>query len=43
MSTVTGPGLRVLGIDPGLQTTGYAIVEPGERGPRVREAGIIRS
>jgi crossover junction endodeoxyribonuclease RuvC len=34
---------RVLGIDPGLQITGYAIVEPQPLGPRVREAGVIRS
>ncbi len=37
------PGLRVLGIDPGLQVTGYAVVEAGSIGPRVCEAGIIRS
>ncbi len=36
------PG-RVLGIDPGLNVTGYAVIEPGERGPRVREAGVIRT
>jgi crossover junction endodeoxyribonuclease RuvC len=30
----------ILGVDPGLQVTGYAVVEPG---PRVREAGVIRS
>src|SRR6202007_1123289 len=35
-------GLRILGIDPGLQVTGYAVVEVGQR-PLVREAGIIRS
>lgn len=34
---------RILGIDPGLQTTGYAVLEPGESGPRVCEAGVIRS
>jgi len=34
---------RVLGIDPGLQITGYAVVEPHPQGPRVCEAGIIRS
>jgi crossover junction endodeoxyribonuclease RuvC len=33
---------RILGIDPGLRVTGYAIVEPGNRGPRVLEAGVIR-
>lgn len=35
------PG-RVVGIDPGLNVTGYAVVEPGPRGPRVVEAGVIR-
>ena len=33
---------RVLGIDPGLGITGYAVVEPSPRGPRVVEAGVIR-
>jgi crossover junction endodeoxyribonuclease RuvC len=35
------PG-RVLGIDPGLNVTGYAVVEPSPRGPFVVEAGVIR-
>ena len=34
---------RVLGIDPGLNVTGYAVVEPGRSGPRVIEAGVIRA
>ena len=35
---------RVLGIDPGLNVTGYAVVEPGaDRRPVVLEAGVIRS
>jgi crossover junction endodeoxyribonuclease RuvC len=34
---------RVLGIDPGLQVTGYGLVEAGPRGPLVCEAGVIRS
>jgi len=34
--------LRVLGIDPGLNTTGYGVVERGERGTRLVEAGVIR-
>ena len=34
-----GAGI-ILGVDPGLQITGYAVLAPG---PRVREAGIIRS
>ena len=33
---------RILGIDPGLGVTGYAVIEPGARGPRVVEAGVIR-
>ena len=36
-------GRRILGIDPGLQVTGYAVVEVGPRGPLVCEAGIVRS
>jgi crossover junction endodeoxyribonuclease RuvC len=33
---------RILGIDPGLQVTGYAVIERGKGGPCVCEAGIIR-
>src|SRR5436305_14826946 len=33
---------RVLGIDPGLNITGYAVVEARPAGPHVCEAGIIR-
>lgn len=36
-------GLRILGIDPGLQITGYAVLETARRGPLVCEAGVIRS
>jgi crossover junction endodeoxyribonuclease RuvC len=32
----------VLGVDPGLQITGYGVVESGPRGPLVCEAGVIR-
>ena len=35
-------GLRILGIDPGLNTTGYAVVEVGPAGPVLCEAGVIR-
>jgi crossover junction endodeoxyribonuclease RuvC len=35
--------MRVLGIDPGLGTTGYGIVEQGEGGLQIREAGTVRS
>jgi crossover junction endodeoxyribonuclease RuvC len=33
---------RVLGIDPGLGVTGYAVVDPSASGPFVLEAGVIR-
>lgn len=36
-------GSRVLGLDPGLQVTGYAVLEPRNGSPRVCEAGVIRS
>jgi crossover junction endodeoxyribonuclease RuvC len=35
--------MRILGIDPGLQVTGYAVLEVAEAGPRVCDAGVIRS
>lgn len=34
---------RILGIDPGLNTTGYAVLELNGGPPRLREAGVIRS
>lgn len=34
---------RVLGLDPGLQVTGYGVLEVTAAGPRVCEAGVIRS
>lgn len=33
---------RILGIDPGLNITGYGVIEPTERGFRVIEAGVVR-
>jgi crossover junction endodeoxyribonuclease RuvC len=33
---------RILGIDPGLNVTGYGVLEMGASGPRLCEAGIIR-
>lgn len=36
-------GSRILGIDPGLQVTGYAVLETRSGSPRVCEAGVIRS
>ncbi len=34
---------RVLGIDPGLQITGYGVIECGPRGLVICEAGVIRT
>src|SRR5436305_13685295 len=34
---------RILGLDPGLQITGYAVLEAGPIGPLLCEAGVIRS
>jgi crossover junction endodeoxyribonuclease RuvC len=36
-------GMRILGVDPGLQITGYAVLKATANGPRVCEAGVIRS
>lgn len=36
------PGSRVLGVDPGLNITGYGVLEVGPHGPIVCEAGIVR-
>lgn len=35
--------MRIVGIDPGLETTGYGVIEADERSVRLREAGVIRS
>ena len=43
MSTPETPPRRILGIDPGLQNTGYAVLEISDKGPRVCEAGVVRS
>jgi crossover junction endodeoxyribonuclease RuvC len=34
--------MRILGIDPGLQTTGYAVVEASRPKPAIVEAGVVR-
>jgi crossover junction endodeoxyribonuclease RuvC len=36
-------GPRILGLDPGLQVTGYAVLEARGGSPHVCEAGVIRS
>ena len=33
---------RILGIDPGLNITGYGVIEPHNHGVRVIEAGVVR-
>ncbi len=47
MSIANGPATpvrRVLGIDPGLNITGYAVIEQGSRNAFIiREAGVVRS
>ena len=35
--------IRVLGIDPGLNRTGYAILEQSQKKPSLREGGVVRS
>ena len=34
---------RILGLDPGLQVTGYGVLEITPAGPRAVEAGVVRS
>ena len=34
---------RILGIDPGLHRTGYAVLDRSSSGPVLREGGIVRS
>jgi len=36
------PGQRILGVDPGLNVTGYAVVEPAAGKIQLCEAGVIR-
>ena len=33
---------RILGIDPGLNITGYGILDRTARGPKLQEAGVVR-
>lgn len=33
---------RILGLDPGLRVTGYAVLEAVDRGPQLCEAGVLR-
>lgn len=41
-SEVPPPSLRFLGLDPGLERTGYGIVEGDGSRPRLVEAGVLR-
>ena len=34
---------RILGIDPGLNITGYGVIQAGAAGPQLCEAGVVRS
>ena len=34
--------MLVLGIDPGLNTTGYGVLDFASRQPRLVEAGVVR-
>ena len=35
--------MKVIGIDPGLHVSGYAVIEPSDHKTRVLDAGIIRT
>jgi crossover junction endodeoxyribonuclease RuvC len=35
--------MRILGVDPGLNTTGYGVLEIAGRKPKLVEAGVVRS
>jgi crossover junction endodeoxyribonuclease RuvC len=35
--------MRILGIDPGLNTTGYGVLEFVDRQPKLIEAGVVRA
>jgi crossover junction endodeoxyribonuclease RuvC len=41
MANLQSP-LRIVGIDPGLNITGYGVLEVTPGGPRVCEAGVVR-
>lgn len=43
MERVFGLMTTLLGIDPGLNRTGYAVLERTARGPQLVEGGVIRS
>ena len=41
--TTNNTTIRILGVDPGLHITGYGAVEIGRGGPRILEAGTLRT
>ena len=41
--TYPEPARRILGLDPGLETTGYGLIALTPSGPAVAEAGVVRS
>ncbi len=43
MSDSSPAPLRILGIDPGLNTTGYGVIETIDNSVRLLEAGIVRT
>lgn len=43
MAPVTHPPTRILGVDPGLNTTGYGVIDTSGGAIRLVEAGIIRT
>ncbi|MGH9404791.1 MAG: crossover junction endodeoxyribonuclease RuvC [Terriglobia bacterium] len=42
MASAPSGSLRILGIDPGLNITGYGVIDLGPLGARLAEAGVIR-
>ena len=34
---------RILGVDPGLNVTGYGVIQRGDDAPKVCEAGVVRA
>jgi len=40
--TIPPDSPRIVGVDPGLNITGYGVIASGSLGPRVCEAGILR-
>jgi crossover junction endodeoxyribonuclease RuvC len=35
--------MRILGVDPGLNNTGYGVIDTGDGRPRVVEGGVVRT